>query len=121
MDSVQETFEIFHPNWEVGEVYIDWSALIDPCNGSDECGDSDFRDSIQDMHHEFECAYDRNKEHDHRRRATEEYELFVSWLKETNRLEIYKEYYEHLLRLREDDKYAHVPISFLAALGSDHS
>jgi hypothetical protein len=120
LDSVQEKFEKFHPNWEDGEVYKDWSALIDPCNGSDS-EISDYGDSLQDVHQGFEWTYDRNVELEHNRIATEEYELFVSWLKETNRLEIYKEYQEHLLRLREDDKYAHVPIRILDALGSDHS
>ena len=109
LDSVQETFEKFHPNWEAGEIYTDWSVLIDPCNGSDS-EISGYGDSLQDVHQGFELTYDRNVELEHNRIATEEYELFVSWLKETKRLSIYKEYHAYLLRLREDDEYAHVPI-----------
>ena len=121
LDSVQETFEIFHPNWEVGEVYIDWTALNDPCYGSDEDGESDFGDSIQDVHHEVAFAYDQNKKHEYRRQAVDEYDFFVSWLNETNHCKIYHKCHEHLLCLREDDKYAHVPIHFPGALDTDRS
>ena len=73
------------------------------------------------MHHEVEFAYERNSVHEYRRRVIDEYESFVSWLGKMSRREIYHEFYEHLLHLRENDKYAHVPIHFPGALDTDRS
>ena len=53
--------------------------------------------------------------------AADEYELFVLWLGEMNHRKIYHEFHEHSLHLREDDKYAHVPIHFPGALDTDCS
>ena len=60
-------------------------------------------------------------QHEHRHRAVEEYELFVSWLCQTNRRNVYQEFHEHILRLRDEDQYAHMPVHFPGVLGTKRS
>ena len=80
LDSIQKRFEIFHPRWDDGDVYIEWTALNQPLYDSDVGDESDCADSTQEMAREVAFAYDRNSELEHRRRAVEEYDFFVSWL-----------------------------------------
>jgi hypothetical protein len=81
-----------------------------------DCGDS-----IQEMAHEVAFAYDQNSEHEYRHRVVDEYELFVSWLGETNRRNVYQEFHEHILRLQDEDQYAHTPVHFPRVLGTERS
>ena len=81
--------------------------MNEPLYGSDMDGGSDGGDSTQEMHHEVEFDYDRYSVHEYRQCVVDEYELFISWLGDTNRREVYKESHDHLLRLQEEDKYAH--------------
>ena len=119
--SVQEKFESYHPNWDDGDLYIDWTDLNEPFYGSNVDGGSDFGDSIQEMHHEVEFEYERNSVHEYPCRVVDEYELIVSWLGETSWRKVYQEFHEHLSRLQEDDKYAHMQIHFPGALDTDRS
>ena len=121
LDSVQEKFESYHPDWDDGDLYIDWNGLNEPFYGSNMDGGSDSDDSTQEMHHEVEFDYDRNSVHEYRRRVVDEYELFVSWLGNTNQRKVHKEFHDHLLRLREEDKYAHTPVHFPGVLGTKRS
>ena len=121
LESIQKRFEIFHPDWDDGDVYIEWTALNQPLYDSDVDDESDCGDSTQEMVREVAFGYDRNSEHEHRRRAVEEYELFVSWLCQTNRRNVYQEFHEHILRLRDEDQYAHMQVHFPGVLDTECS
>ena len=95
--------------------------MNEPLYGSDMDGGSDCRDSIQEMHHKVEFDFDRNSVHGYRQHIIDEYELSVSWLGKTSQREVYKEFHDHLLHLREEDRYAHKPIHFPGALDTEHS
>ena len=121
LDGIQKKFEKFHPDWDDGDVYIEWTALKEPFYCSDVDDESDCGDSTQDMDHEVAFAYDRNSEHEYRRRVVDEYELLVTWLGETNRGNVYQEFREHMLRLREEDQYAHTPVHLPGVLRTERS
>ena len=116
LNSIHKGFEKFHPNWNDGDVYIEWTALNKSLYDSDVEDESDCGDSKQEISREFELEYDQTSEREHCHRAVEEYELFVEWLCQTNRRNVYKEFHDHILQLREDDAYAHTPVHFPGVL-----
>jgi len=121
LNSIQKRFEIFHPNWNDGDVYIEWTTLSKSLYDSDVDDESDCGDSNQEISREVELEYDRTSEREHCHRAVEEYELFVSWLCQTNRRNVYQEFHDHILHLRDEDEYAHTPVHFPGVLGTKRS